>query len=75
MREDIAEAIESASTVEVKTDGTYSVERRRKHNPMKIRAIVLAVVRELPDDMSISELRDELEICSNQDAGIPEGRP
>ena len=64
MKSEIMEAIESARTVAIDTLG---IGPHRKRSIRSIRAVVLAVVRELPDEMTISELRDELEISNNQD--------
>ncbi len=65
IRDDVREAIESACSVEV-ADARPGPAARRYRGFHKVRATVLAVVRELPDDMSIAELRDELEIAENQ---------
>lgn len=55
MRGDIDEAIESARTIAV---GEGKIGRHARH---KVIALVLGVIRELPDDMSIRDLREELE--------------
>jgi hypothetical protein len=57
IKPDIRAALESARTVS---------SDKRPHRFGLIRSIVLAVVRELPDDMTISTLRDELEIGNAQ---------
>lgn len=62
-RPDVAEAIDNARSVSGAED---SARRQRRHTFQTVRAIVLAVVRELPDDMSLAELRDELEISEHQ---------
>lgn len=62
MREDVRDAIESARTCAHFVPLTIGGgARERKHSAEKVRAIVLAVLRELPDDMTVVELRDELE--------------
>ncbi len=44
-----------------------AAERPRRRRGFDLtRAIVLAVIRELRDDMTVAELRDELEIAENQ---------
>jgi len=68
MRGDIKDAIESARTVDVYRPMIHGVEPQRNRSPELIRAIVLAVVRELPEEMTVAELRDELEIAANQAA-------
>ena len=69
MREEISEAIESARSVGVDGISTYAATPQRRRSAEMVRAITLAVVRELPDDMSVAELRDELEISNNQQVG------
>ena len=64
MRQEIREALEAARNVEIKTDGRIGPPRRRSFQA--VRAVVLAVVQELPEDISIAELRDELQISNNQ---------
>lgn len=60
----VKEAIESArsATLDTSLGGV-----RKERSFRSIRHIVLSVIRELPDDMLISELRDELEISNNQE--------
>ena len=68
MRGDVREAIESACSVDLPP--RYSAfGPRRTISAERVRALVYAVVRELPDDMSVAELRDDLEIANNQEAG------
>lgn len=67
MREDVAEAIESARTSDHFTPLTIGGgSRERKHSTERIRAVLLAVLRDLPDDMTVAELRDELEPVQKQ---------
>lgn len=65
MREDVRAAIESARSVDLPPFAT-AFGARRMISVDRLRALVYAVVRELPDDMSMAELRDELEIANNQ---------
>lgn len=58
MREDIEEALEAASFADT--------TKRRK--PSTIRFLMLAVLRELPDDMTVRELRDGLDEDTTRDA-------
>ena len=51
MREDIKEALEAASTADT--------NKRRKLSTIKF--MMLAALRELPDDMTVRELRDGLD--------------
>ncbi len=62
MIQEVKDAIESARTVEIKTLSASTINPARRHSSEMIRALVLAVVRELPDDMTVAELRDELDI-------------
>jgi hypothetical protein len=64
MSPDVCEAIESARTVA--TSEHVLTHSPRPHAFNRVRALVLAVVRELPDDMTMAQLRDELEITENQ---------
>lgn len=58
MREDIRDALECASFADT--------AKRRK--PSAIRFLMLAVLRELPDDMTVRELRDGLDEDTTRDA-------
>lgn len=63
---EVADAIDNARGVRAGDE----VRLGSRHHGIsfdRVRAIVLAVVRELPDGMSIAELRDELEIAENQE--------
>lgn len=51
MREDIRDALEAASTADT--------AKRRKLSTIKF--MMLAALRELPDDMTVRELRDGLD--------------
>lgn len=57
MRDDLRDAIESSRSVETE---------KRRHSFAHVRAIVLAVVQELPGDITAAELVDELTIGNNQ---------
>jgi hypothetical protein len=58
MRSDVRDALESARTV--------GIEGRRGRSFVVVQAVVLAVIRELPDDMSLNELRDEIETIEHE---------
>lgn len=67
MRPEIRDAIENARGL--RSDGSlryHGAQEQRRISFGIIRAIVLAVVRELPEEITLAELRDELEIRSNQ---------
>ena len=57
MREDIKEALEAASTADT--------NKRRKLSTIKF--MMLAALRELPDDMTVRELRDGLDDETTRD--------
>lgn len=63
MIHEVQEAIESARTSAREGRLFHLAEQQRRHSFDYVRTLVLAVVRELPDDMLVSELRDELEIA------------
>lgn len=66
MRSEIKDAIESACTVEA-TPTKYHLAQQQRHRSFDLtRAIVLAVAQELPSEMTIAELCDELVIANNQ---------
>ena len=65
MRQEISDAIESARTTGLPDLVMLSVPRRYKSFDT-VRAIVLAVAQELPQDMTMAELCDELVIANNQ---------
>lgn len=63
MSPEVREAIESAQTVG--SDDIFVTPRRRW--PLdRLRAVLLAIVQELPEEMTMRELRDELDIAENQ---------
>ena len=69
MRRELRDAIESACSREAAFTGVAPVDRgspTRRCSFGAVRAIVYAVVRELPDDMTAAEIGDELEISNNQ---------
>lgn len=67
MSPEVRDAIESATSVEVdKTLVIAPVKPRRKHGFGEVRAIVLAVAQELPSEMTMAELCDELANANNQ---------
>ena len=60
MREDVHDAIEAARLV--KGDGYNRVgQTRRRESFEATRAELLRLIRDLPDDMTIAELRQEIE--------------
>ena len=65
MRPEIRDAIESARTSGLGTDLVGNTTRRYRSFDTT-RAIVLAVAQELPQDMTMAELCDELVIANNQ---------
>jgi hypothetical protein len=70
MTPEIKAAIESARTAAIDRPRLFHLATpQRKHSFEFIRALLLAVVRELPEDMRVAELRDELEIGNNQGSG------
>ena len=70
MRPEIRDAIESARTSGLPTDLVMlSTPPRRYKSFDTVRAIVLAVAQELPQDMTMAELCDELIIANNQGVG------
>lgn len=66
MRDDIRAAIESARSVHRDGRLMRPVQPMRSWSFEAVRSITLAVLRELPDDLSVGEIRDELEIANNQ---------
>lgn len=70
MRQEIKDALESARTTGLGERQVYMRVEPRLHRSLgTIRAIVLAVAQELPQDMTMAELCDELVIANNQGAG------
>lgn len=66
MSPEVRAALENAGSVGIKTDGLPGPRRYR--TPGAIRATVLAVVQELPSEMTLGELCDELNNASAQEA-------
>lgn len=66
MREDVRSAIESARTSGIAEPGIHRAEPQRRRSFDCVRAIVLAVAQELPPEMTVLELIDELNIASAQ---------
>lgn len=66
MREDVQAAIESARSACLPDPGTHRAEPQRRRSFDSVRALVLAVVQELPPEMTVLELVDELNIASVQ---------
>jgi hypothetical protein len=66
MREDVQAAIESARSICISEPGIHRAEPQRRRSFDSVRALVLAVVQELPPEMTVLELIDELHIGSTQ---------
>ena len=67
MSPEVRDALESATSVEVDKGLVIApVAPRRKHGFDTIRAIVLSVAQELPSEMTMAELCDELANANNQ---------
>lgn len=66
MRADVRDAIEAAAT---QRSREIIFGKARRLGTSFVRQIVLAVVQELPEEMSMRELREELDIASNQGSG------
>lgn len=64
MRDDVREALENACS-QFRPEGAAGYRGVAKpvtqHNLTKVRNLVLAVIRELPEEMTVVELRQELE--------------
>lgn len=60
---EVRDALESAGSGRV---GSGLARPTRSMSADRVREIVVAFIRELPDDMTVAELRDELEISENQ---------
>lgn len=63
MRDDVREAIESACSGDDRgQSGSHGAKpRRRGISPEGLRHLLLNVLRDLPEDLSVRELREELE--------------
>ena len=68
MSPELRDALESAATVDhdKSVSGARRAVPRRGHAVNTIRAIVLAVAQELPSEMTMAELCDELVNANNQ---------
>ncbi len=66
MNESVRDSIESARSVAVGPRYIHGAEPQRKRSFDSVRAIVLAVVQELPSDMTVAELTEELLISEAQ---------
>lgn len=58
--QEVHDAVENAREI-----GQHGVRRLHKYSAKTIRRIVCNVLQNLPDDMTVMELRDELEIKGN----------
>lgn len=61
MRQEIAEAIENARTISLES-GLPTAIPKKGMSFNRARLIVLSVLRDCPEGMKVSELRDEIEI-------------
>jgi len=61
MRQEVRDAIESARTVGINRPLIAPAEPQRRHSFAYVLTVLLGVVNNLPDDLSMQELRDELE--------------
>jgi len=68
MRTDIRDALESGCSVEPPVGLRFGQAKPMRRNSIaRVRAILFAVLQELPDDMTVSELRSEIDINSVQE--------
>lgn len=65
MRTEIRAALESARSKE-RPLGELSVKPMRHYSFETVRHFLHAVLQELPDDMTVMELREELDLAENQ---------
>ncbi|MBS1984812.1 MAG: hypothetical protein JST16_11640 [Bdellovibrionales bacterium] len=61
MRNDVADALENARTVGISRHLFHAAEPQRRRSAANVTAIVLSVLRDLPEDMTVTELREQLE--------------
>jgi len=54
---ELQEAIQSATTVGIKTDGFGP---KKRHSERLVTLLVRSVIRELPADMTVSEILEEI---------------
>jgi hypothetical protein len=66
LAEEVRDAIENARTVGINRTGS-SLTGRHSHSFGTIRTILLSVLNELSDEITVAELRDELTITANQE--------
>jgi hypothetical protein len=64
MRADVWDAVESARSVDVGALNFHAAEPQRRRSFGSVRAVVLAVAQELPSEMTLAELIDELSISN-----------
>lgn len=60
MTPEVHEAIESARTVAIERHGAHEARPQRTHSTAVVRAILKSIVRDLPPDMTMSDLLEEL---------------
>ena len=61
MRTELSDAIESARTATITRPTCHAAIPQRRHSREEVVTLLLAVVRELPEEMSVRDLREELE--------------
>lgn len=68
MSPELRDAIESARTCGQPDRATciHAAEPQRRHSFKTVRALVLAVMQELPEEMTVREICDELGNASSQ---------
>ena len=67
MSPEVKDAIESARSIRMGERGCHRATPQPQHSFALVRAIVLAVAQELPPELTLSELCDELQIANVQE--------
>lgn len=67
MRSDVRDAIEAGAGVQFGGQAGAIGEKRRSVSPRRLRLQLVAVLQELPDDMTVAELRDEVQGLADED--------
>lgn len=70
MRDDVRDALDSARSVATGPLNIHTATPQRSRSFQSVRAVVLAVVQELPSEMTLAELVDELLISEAQKDGL-----
>mgnify|MGYP001585763881 CR=1 FL=1 len=66
MRKELFDAIESARTVGIERMYVHEAKPQRTYSFATVRALVLAVMQEIPSEMTAGEIAEELSIAQNQ---------